>query len=90
MTQLFKKQDKNTKLKEVLNLLKQNKIIKIKNGCLWLFNDVFNDKIYICYRNFGQSAIKPTLKDLSWLLKTVFEVKNLKNFDYKVVNSIYA
>lgn len=90
MLHLFKKQDKNAKLKEVLTLLKQGKIIKINNGCLWYFEDLFNDKRYIHYRNFGQSAIKPTLKELSWLLTTVFEVKNIKNFNYQVVNSIYA
>ena len=77
--------NKQEKIKEVKHLINIGNIVKINNGTLWLSDD----NKYIMFRNYGQSAVRNNIKDLTWLINIIFETKN-KDFNYNIVKSIFA
>ena len=82
------KQETIKQIKEVVN---SGKIVRVNHAedshgiTLWLSD---NGK-YIYFQNYGQSAVKNNLKNLSWVINTLYGV-NRKEISYKVVNGIYV
>lgn len=75
--------DKKDRIKNVKKLLDLGYTVKIYGnyngiGKVWLHNG------FIMYQNFGQSAVRNTLKDLTWLINNIFNAKR-KNFSYSVM-----
>ena len=75
--------NKQEKIKQVKKLLDLGYTIKIYgnnngNGKIWLYDN------YIMFQNFGQSAVKNNLKDLTWLINTIFEAKR-KDFNFSII-----
>ena len=77
---------KNEKIKSVKRFLDSGFIVKITCGHtdmhVWLHNG------YIMFRCFGQSAVKNTIKDLTWLVNNILDSKR-KSIDYVLTTSIY-
>ena len=76
-------------LKEIKDLVNAGFIVRVfkqdkSNITLWV-----NDKRYIMWQSYGQSAIKNNFKDLLWLINDLFEAKG-KSILYKTVPSIYG
>lgn len=73
--------NKIEKIRYCMKALKEGKTIYIDNGKMWQFEQ--NNKKYICYRHFGQSATRCSIKDLTWIINVIFE-KSRKDFDYRI------
>lgn len=79
---------KSEKIKEVMSYLDRAYTVRIDNGKLWKkFSNCnledFHHREYIFYTHFGQSAIRRNLKELTWVINTIFEKKN-KDFSFTV------
>lgn len=68
--------NKKEAIKNIMALLDNGKIVYINGGCLWETIE-YNRKI-IKWQNYGQSANRRNLKELTWLVNTIFECKNKK------------
>ena len=82
--------EKTKKLKEIKDLINAGFIIRVfkqnnDNITLWV-ND---NKQYIMWQSYGQSAVKNNMKDLTWLINDLFEAKR-KDIFYKTVPTVYA
>lgn len=71
--------NKKENIRSVKKLLDLGYTVKINNhGKLWLYNN------YIMYQNYGQSAVRNNLKDLTWLINNIFETKR-KDFNFTII-----
>lgn len=84
---------KTEKLKSAYKELQDGKIIEFKsekgknyNVRCWIRKSETNNRNYIFWRNFGQSANRMTLGNLRWIAKTI---GHCFDYEYKIVNSIY-
>lgn len=77
---------RNETLKNIKTLLNDGHVIKIKNGTLWLSEN----RKYIMFRNFGQSAVRNSLIDLRWLLNVIFGIKKNETLLFTIVDDIFA
>ena len=77
--------NKKEKIRQVMKLLEQGKTVYINSGYgyLWLGRCRVSGKTLIYWHNFGQSANRKNLKELAWILNTIFDCK-YKNFNYFV------
>lgn len=76
--------EKNKKIREVMKLLDNGKTVKINgHGELWLGRCRVSGKTLIYWRNFGQSANGRNLKELTWIINTIFNCKG-KDFTYAI------
>lgn len=83
-------QVKKEKVKQVYTLLQQNKTIILHGYCNYNGISMPHDsKLYLTrcnnigWESFGSSAIKNNLKDLTWLINTIFKCKN-KDFSFEI------
>lgn len=74
------------RLKEIFYLLQEGNIVQVNKGNLW----VSRDYKYIYWRHFGQSANRNNQKELAWILKTILNVEDIDNVEYRIVNSTLA
>lgn len=70
--------NKKEAIKNIMALLDSGKTVYINGGYLWIMYDTRAGHKIIKWRNFGESAIKRTVKDLIWLLNTIFDCKYKK------------
>ena len=73
--------DKQKKIREVMEALKENKTVKIDNGSLWLGRCHVTGRQLIYWQHFGQSANRCNIKELTWIINTIFDKKR-KDFTY--------
>lgn len=85
---------KTEKLQSAYNELQNGKIVeftsekgKYYNVRCWINKSETNNRNYIFWRCFGQSANRMTLNDLRWIAKTIGKCFD---YDYKIVTSIYG
>ena len=76
--QTMKELNKKEAVKNIMALLDSGKTVYINGGYLWIMYDYRAGHKIIKWRNFGESAIRRTLKDLIWLLNTIFDCKYRK------------
>jgi len=70
--------NKKEAVKNIMALLDSGKTVYINGGYLWIMYDKRAGYNVIKWRNFGESAIKRTIKDLIWLLNVIFDCKYKK------------
>ena len=76
--------NKKEAIKNIMRLLDEGKTVYINGGSLWETIDYKANRKIIKWQNYGQSANKRNLKELTWLVNTIFECKNKKIvFTYK-------
>jgi hypothetical protein len=75
--------DKQKKIREVMEALKENKTVKIDNGSLWSGRCPVSGHKLIYWQHFGQSANRCNIKELTWIINTIFDKKR-KDFNYSV------
>lgn len=75
--------DKEKKIREVMEALKENKTVKIDNGLLWLGRCRVSGRLLIFWEHFGQSANRCNIEELTWIINIIFEKKR-KNFNFSV------
>lgn len=75
--------DKQKKIREVMEALKENKTVKIDSGSLWLGRCHVTGRQLIFWQHFGQSANRCNIKELTWIINTIFDKKR-KDFNYSV------
>lgn len=75
--------DKQKKIREVMEALKENKTVKIDGGSLWLGRCHVTGHKLIYWQHFGQSANRCNIKELTWIINTIFDKKR-KDFNYSV------
>lgn len=75
--------DKQRKIREVMQALNDGKTVKIDNGALWKGRCHVSGEKLIYWRHYGQSANKCNLKELTWIINTIFEKKR-KDFSFSV------
>lgn len=85
--------EKTKKIKEVMKFLDKGLYVKIPSehgstGILWERLGRDGKTMYIYWQNFGQSANRRNLRDLTWIINTIFGKKG-KDFEYRVSNSFY-
>ena len=89
---------KTEKLKQAYAELKQGKIVefipdegqrKLKNrGCrCWIQKGRANNRNYIYWNYFGESANEMSFSDLRWIAKVI---GNCTTYDYRIVSSVYG
>lgn len=84
--------NKTEKIKEIMKFLDKGYFIKIpcehgSTGILW--EKYGRDcKKYIYWKNFGESANRRNLRDLTWIINTIFQKKG-KDFKYRISKSFY-
>ena len=59
-----------------MRLLDEGKTIYINGGCLWETTDYKANRKIIKWQNYGQSANRRTIQELTWVLNTIFNCKN--------------
>ena len=74
--------DKKERIKNVKKLLDLGYTVRIYgnpngDGKVWIKDN------FIMFQNFGQSAVRNNIKDLTWLINNIFNAKR-KNFNYTV------
>lgn len=72
MTKLNKKET----IKNIMQLLDNGKTIYIDNGELWKIYS--KGKVYIKWSRYGSSANRRTIKELTWIINTIFKYKYKK------------
>ena len=86
---------KTEKLKQAYKDMQSGKIIefipdedkrKLNSGCRCWIEQGRNNRRYIFWNYFGQSANRMTLEDLRWIAKTIADCTT---YNYKIVSSIY-
>lgn len=76
--------NKKEKIKKVMYLLELGKTVYINDsGLLWLGYDERAKRKIIRWQNFGQSANRKNIKELTWIINTIFDCK-YKDFRYSV------
>lgn len=70
----MRKLNKKETIKNIMKLLDNGKTICINGGKLWEIQD--RGKTYIKWCNFGCSANRRTLEELTWVINTIFGCKN--------------
>lgn len=74
--------NKKEKIKRVMYLLELGKTVYINyGGYLYLKYDERTKRQVIKWRNFGESATRKSIKDLTWIINTIFDCK-YKDFNY--------
>ena len=66
-----------------MRALKENKTVKIDSGSLWLGRCRSTGRQLIFWQHFGQSANRCNIKELTWIINTIFDKKR-KDFNYSV------
>ena len=66
--------NKKETIKNIMKLLDSEKTVYINGGKLWEIQE--RGKNYIKWCNFGSSANRRTLEELTWVINTIFECKN--------------
>ena len=86
--------NKKEQIKLIMEILDKGFTVAINEGQIWecKSRNPKDNRTYLFYRHFGQSAVRRTLTDLTWLLNTIFKQKyNRKTEDevykFSVVNS---
>ena len=67
--------NKKETVKEIMALLDNGKTVYIDNGCLWEGNCRLTGRRLIYWQHYGQSANRRSLRDLNWIINTIFECK---------------
>lgn len=73
---------KENQIKSIMKLLNDGLTIIVKDakdnssGKLWEIKRSYGT--YICWQHYGQSANKRTLKELKWILNTIFNCRYKK------------
>lgn len=70
--------NKKEAVKNIMTLLDSGKTVYINGGYLWETFDRKAQRKIIKWQNFGQSANRRNLKELSWILNTIFDCKYRK------------
>lgn len=74
--------NKKEKIEKVMYLLELGKTVYINySGYLWLRYDEKAKRQVIMWRNFGESANRKNIKELTWIINTIFDCK-YKDFNY--------
>ena len=73
--------NKKETIKSIMALLDNGKTIYINGGSLWGSYDMRANRKIIKWQNYGSSANRRNLKELTWIINTIFECKN-KNIVY--------
>ena len=82
-------EQKNRVIRKIKTLVNTGNIVKVQKAnsnsklTLWLNNN------YIMWQYYGQSAIKNNIKELTWLINTLFESKG-KEISCYIGKSIYS
>ncbi len=75
--------DKEKKIREVMKALNDGKTIRIDNEALWKGRCHVSGKKLIFWQHYGQSANRCNMKELTWIINTIFEKKR-KDFSWSV------
>jgi hypothetical protein len=76
--------NKKQTVKEIMTLLDNGKTVYIEDGCLWEGNCRLTGRRLIYWRHYGQSANRRNLRDLTWIINTIFERKGkVIEYSYK-------
>ena len=68
--------NKRETIKNIMQLLDNDKIVYIDNGSLW--KSYSRGKAIIKWSHFGTSANRRTIKELTWIINTIFGYKYKK------------
>lgn len=77
MTRLNKKET----IKNIMQLLDNGKTVYINGGSIWETYDIRANRKIIKWQNYGSSANRRNLNELTWIVNTIFRCKN-KNIVY--------
>lgn len=72
MTRLNKKET----IKNIMALLDSGKTVYINGGSMWETYDIKANRKIIKWQNFGSSANRRNLNELTWIINTIFGCKN--------------
>lgn len=75
--------DKEKKIREVMEALKEGKSVKIDNGLLWSGRCRVSGRQLIFWEHSGQSANRCNIKELTWIINIIFDKKR-KDFNFSV------
>lgn len=76
---------KKEKIKKVMYLLELGKTVSINySGLLWLKYDERARRPVIMWQNYGQSANRKNIKELTWIINNIFDCK-YKDFNYSIL-----
>jgi hypothetical protein len=75
--------DKAKKIRDIMKVLNDGKTVKIDNGTLWKGHCRVSGRQLIYWQHYGQSANRCNIKELTWIINTIFEKKR-KDFSYVV------
>ena len=84
--------NKTEKLKAIYSLIKAGHIVQVSSprlkcgGVVWLSENDNGDE-FIGYSHFGTSATRPGIRNLRWILNTIFKSKSR---NYRVTSDMYT
>ena len=73
--------NKKETIKTIMALLDKGKTVYINGGSMWESFDIRANRKIIKWQNYGSSANRRNLKELTWIINTIFRCKN-KNIVY--------
>lgn len=74
--------NKKKTIKDIMRLLDDDKTVYIGEGCLWEGNCRLTGRRLIFWQHYGQSANRRNLRDLTWIINTIFNCKG-KAIEYR-------
>lgn len=70
--------NKKEAIKNIMRLLDEGKTVYINGGSMCLSRCIKTNRKIIKWQNYGQSANRRTIQELTWLVNTIFNCKNKK------------
>lgn len=68
--------NKKETIKNIMALLDSGKTVYINGGSIWETFDIRANRKIIKWQNYGSSANRRNLGELTWIINTIFRCKN--------------
>lgn len=68
--------NKKETIKNIMQLLDNGYTVYINGGSMWLSRCLKTNRKIIKWQNYGSSANRRNLKELTWIINTIFRCKN--------------